>query len=256
MPSGRNISAARPTTRPASSGRRGRSASMTTRALVYQHRATESPGLIGEALLRRGVALDICHVYQGDTVRDPSECDALIVMGGDMNVYQEEQYPWLGVETRFMRQAALDGQAVLGVCLGGQLLARALGAIVRLGGAPELGLTAITLTEAGRADPLFEGLTSVEATVWHDDTFDIPAGAAALGSSAGCAHQAFRYGQRAYGLQFHPEVTPAILEDWLSAAPYLAVDDQRALRAHFESRYNALQAQNDCLLDNFLRCLS
>ena len=89
--------------------------------------------------------------------------------------------------------------------------------------------------------------------MWHDDTFDIPAGAVVLASSAGCANQAFRYGERAYGLQFHPEVTPAILEDWIAAAPYLAVDDQRALRAHFENRYAALQTQADCLVENFLR---
>jgi GMP synthase (glutamine-hydrolysing) len=228
---------------------------VTTRVLVYQHMASDGPGLIGEALLRHDVALDICHVYQDEAVRDPSEYDALVVMGGDMNVYQEEQYAWLAVETRLIRQAALDGQAMLGVCLGGQMLARALGAIVRLGGAPEIGLAEIVLTDEGRADPLFAGLPSVEATVWHDDTFDVPAGAVALASSAGCANQAFRYGQRAYGLQFHPEVTPAILEDWIAQAPYLAVDDQRALRAHFESRYQALQAQTDCLVENFLRCI-
>jgi GMP synthase (glutamine-hydrolysing) len=225
---------------------------VTPRILVYQHMASDNPGLIGEALLRKGIAMDINYLYQGETVRDPSAYDALVIMGGDMNVYQEEQFPWLAVETRFIRQAALSGQAILGICLGGQLLARALGAIVRLGGAPELGLTEIELTEAGLADPLFEGLLSVEATVWHDDTFDIPAGAVVLASSAGCANQAFRYGERAYGLQFHPEVTPAILEDWIAAAPYLAVDDQRALRAHFENRYAALQTQADCLVENFL----
>jgi len=229
---------------------------VTTRILVYQHMDRDRLGLIGEALLRRGVAIDINCPYLGEGVRDPSEYDALVVMGGDMNVYQEEQFPWLAVETRFIRQAALDGQAILGVCLGGQLLARALGAIVRLGGAPELGLAEIDLTEAGRVDPLFEGLASLESTVWHDDTFDIPAGAVALASSEGCANQAFRYGERAYGLQFHPEVTPALLEEWIAAAPYLAVDDQRALRAHFASRYPALRAQTDCLVDNFLRRIS
>jgi GMP synthase (glutamine-hydrolysing) len=178
--------------------------------------ASDSPGLIGEALLRKGIAMDINYLYQGETVRDPSAYDALVVMGGDMNVYQEEQFPWLAVETGFIRQAALAGQAVLGICLGGQLLARALGAIVRLGGAPELGLTEIQLTEAGLADPLFEGLLSVEATVWHDDTFDIPAGAVVLSSSAGAANQAFRYGERAYGLQFHRRSRP---RSWRTGLP-------------------------------------
>jgi len=228
---------------------------LTTRILIYQHMASDSPGLIGEALARRSMPVDICRPYLGEAVREPSAYDALVVMGGEMNVYQEEQFPWLAEETRFIQRAAQGGQAILGVCLGGQMLARALGAVVRLGGAPELGLTEIDLTAAGRADPLFDGLPGVEATVWHDDTFDIPAGAVALASSAGCANQAFRYGERAYGLQFHPEVTPAILEDWIAAAPYLAVDDQRALRGHFARRYQALQAQTECLVENFLRRL-
>jgi GMP synthase (glutamine-hydrolysing) len=226
---------------------------MTKCVLVYQHLATDGPGFIGEAFLRRGAALDICHVYRGDAVGDPSGYDALLVMGGDMNVYQEEQFPWLAEETRLMRRAALDGQAVLGICLGGQLLARALDATVHLGGAPEIGLTEITLNEAGRADPLFDGLPAVEAVVWHDDTFDTPSEAVALASSAGCANQAFRHGERAYGVQFHPEVTPAMLEDWIAAAPYLSPADQQALRADFMRKVDALQAQADCLVANFLR---
>ena len=135
------------------------------------------------------------------------------------------------------------------------MLAKALGAIVRLGGAPEIGVADITLNDAGMADVLFAGLPAVEGVVWHDDIFDIPSGALALASSAGCANQAFRYGQRAYGLQFHPEVTPALLDDWIDAAPYLGPEDRRALRAHFASRYETLREQMDCLMENFLRLI-
>jgi GMP synthase-like glutamine amidotransferase len=226
---------------------------MPLRILVYQHMSRDTPGLLGEAFQRRGAALDINCLYQAEPVRDPAGYDALLIMGGDMNVYQEEQYPWLAPETAFIRQAALRDQPTLGVCLGGQLLARALGAIVRLGGAPEIGLAEIVLNAAGQADPLFAGLGRLEITEWHDDTFDIPAGAVALASSAGCANQAFRYGARTYGLQFHPEVTPGLLEEWIAAAPYLPLDDQRALRAYFASRYAALQVQADGLVENFLR---
>ena len=230
---------------------------MTTRVLVYQHLATDGPGFIGEAFLSRGAALDICHVYQGDAVGDPTGYDALLVMGGDMNVYQEEQFPWLAEETRLMRQAALAGQAVLGICLGGQLLARALDTTVHLGGAPEIGLTEITLNDAGRADPLFGGLPTLEAVVWHDDTFDIPSGAVALGESAGCANQAFRFGERTYGLQFHPEVNPEMLEAWISAAPpSVSPVDQQALRAHFTRKVDSLKTQADRLAANFLRLLA
>ncbi len=228
---------------------------MTSRILIYQHMQKETPGLIGEGLARRGVMMDVCHLYQGEAAVDPAGYEAVISMGGDMNVYQEEEYPWLAAETEALRWAALAGQAVLGVCLGGQLLAKALGAVVRLGGAPEIGVADIQLNDAGRADPLFAGLPAVEGVVWHDDTFDIPKGALALASSAGCANQAFRYGQRAYGLQFHPEVTPALLDDWIDAAPYLGPADRGALRAHFASRYEILRAQMDCFMENFLRLI-
>ena len=228
---------------------------MTTRVLIYQHDPTDAPGLIGESLVRRGVAVDVCRLDQGEAVRDPSGYAAVISMGGDMNVYQEEQYPWLAAETDALRRAALMGQAALGVCLGGQLLAKALGAIVRLGGAPEIGVADITLNDAGRADPLFAGLQAMASVVWHDDTFDIPSGAVALASSAGCANQAFRYGPRAYGLQYHPEVTPALLEEWMDAAPYLGQADRRALREHFAGRYEAMREQTDCLIENFLRLI-
>ena len=226
-----------------------------TRVLIYQHMAKETPGLIGEWLERRGVAMDIRHLNQGEPVADPADYAAVIAMGGDMNVYQEEQYPWLAAETAALGRAARAGQAVLGVCLGGQLLAKALGAVVRLGAAPEIGVAEITLNDAGLADPLFAGLPAVEGVVWHDDAFDIPPGAVALASSAGCANQAFRYGQRAYGLQFHPEVTPALLDEWIEAALYLGPEDRRALRAHFARRYETLRERMDCLMDNFLRLI-
>jgi len=228
---------------------------LANRVLIYQHMAKETSGLIGELLAQRGLAVDVCQLYAGDALRDPADYTAVVAMGGDMNVYQEEAYPWLAAETAALGRAARAGQAVLGVCLGGQLLARALGAIVRLGGAPELGLADITLSEAGQTDPLFAGLPVLEGVVWHDDAFDIPPGAQALASSAGCDNQAFRFGQRAYGLQFHPEVTPALLDDWIEAASYLGPEDGRALRAYFASRYAALRAQMDCLMDNFLRLM-
>src|SRR5512138_3885272 len=118
----------------------------------------------------------------------------LLVMGGTMNVYAEDKHPWLRDETQAIRQAVEVDKSVLGVCLGGQLLAKALDAPVHLGAVTEIGLTPISLTEAGKSDPLFEGLSQVEAVEWHDDTFDIPQGALALAGSEGCANQAFRFG--------------------------------------------------------------
>jgi GMP synthase (glutamine-hydrolysing) len=176
----------------------------------------------------------------------------LLVMGGEMNVYQEDKYPWLIEETQAIREAVEAGKAVLGVCLGGQLLAKALGAQVHLGVATEIGLTPITLTEAGEADPLFEGLSKMEAVEWHDDTFDIPTGAVALARSEGCAHQAFRFGEQAYGLQFHPEVSPVMLAKWIKGASDLPID-RFSFQSALEAKAGILQTQADRLINNFVR---
>ena len=224
---------------------------MTLSVLVFQHDPYDGPGYLGEALLRRGARLTIVRLDDGEAVPDMAPYDMLLVMGGVMNVYQEDKYPWLAEETQVIRQAVEAGKAVLGVCLGGQLLAKALGAQVHLGAATEIGLTPITLSEAGETDPLFEGLSQVEAVEWHDDTFDIPTGAVALAHSQGCTHQAFRFGQWAYGLQFHPEVSPGMLAEWIREAnePIDRLSFQHAV----ETKAEALQAQANHLIDNFIR---
>jgi GMP synthase-like glutamine amidotransferase len=225
---------------------------VTLSVLVFQHDPHDGPGYLGEALLQRGANLDIVRLYQGEAISNVSNYDMLLVMGGEMNVYQEDKYPWLIEETHAIREAIEAGKAVLGVCLGGQLLAKALDARVHLGAATEIGLTPITLTEAGAADPLFEGLSQVEAVEWHDDSFDIPAGAVALARSEGCAHQAFRFGQCAYGLQFHPEVSPLMLAEWIKGAGDTPVDRSSFQRA-VEAKAEALQTQADRLIDNFVQ---
>ena len=141
---------------------------MTFSVLVFQHDPEDGPGYLGEALIRRNAKLDIVRLDKNEVVTDPSNYDMLLVMGGSMNVYQEDKYPWLIEETKTIRQAVEAGKAVLGVCLGGQLLAKALRTQVHLGKATEIGLTPITFTEAGQADPLFEGLSQMEAVEWHD----------------------------------------------------------------------------------------
>ena len=224
---------------------------MSLSVLVFQHELHDGPGYLGEALLRRGARLKIVRLDKGDAMPDISDYEMLLVMGGTMNVYQEDKYPWLVEETQVIRQAVKAGKSVLGVCLGGQLLAKALGAQVHLGAATEIGLTPITLTEAGETDPLFEGLSQVEAVEWHDDTFDIPTGAVALARSEGCAHQAFRFGERAYGLQFHPEVSPAMLAEWIKEADGLI--DRSSFQRAVDAKANTLQTQADRLVDNFIR---
>ena len=224
---------------------------MTLSVLVFQHELHDGPGYLGEALIRQGAKLDIVRLDESKVVPDIAVYEMLLVMGGTMNVYQEDKHPWLVQETRAIRQAVDSDKAVLGVCLGGQLLAKALDAQVHLGIATEIGLTPITLTEEGRNDPLFEGLPQIEAVEWHDDTFDIPNKAIVLAYSEACAHQAFRFGERAYGLQFHPEVSPVMLAEWIKeeGSPIDRSHFQRAV----EAKVSALRAQADRLIDNFMR---
>ena len=226
---------------------------MTLSVLVFQHDPYDGPGYVGEALLRRGAKLDIVRLHEGETAPHSSNYDMLLVMGGEMNVYAEDTYPWLFRETKAIRQAVDEGKAVLGICLGGQLLAKALDARVHLGRATEIGLIPISLTAAGKTDPLFAGLPHIEAVEWHDDMFDIPSGAISLAGSEGCANQAFRFGKYVYGLQFHPEVSPAMLADWIQHDSSPATDRSSFLRAvTFQSE--ALQAQADRLMENFIGC--
>ena len=225
---------------------------MTFSVLVFQHDPDDGPGYLGEALIRHNAKLDIVRLDQNEPVMDPSNYDMLLVMGGSMNVYQEDKYPWLIEETKAIRQAVEAGKAVLGVCLGGQLLAKALYTQVHLGKATEIGLTPITFTEAGQADPLFEGLSQMEAIEWHDDTFDIPDGAVLLARSETCYHQAFRFGKWAYGLQFHPEVSPVMLAEWIKSEVNPPVKRSEFLRA-VENKTGALQTQADRLIDNFVQ---
>ena len=224
---------------------------MTLSVLVFQHDRYDDPGYLGEALLRRGARLTIIRLDEGEAIPDIKPYHILLVMGGTMNVYQEDKYPWLVEETQAIREAVESERAVLGVCLGGQLLAKALGAEVRLGAATEIGLTKITLTEAGKADALFRGLRDIEAVEWHDDTFDIPNEGVVLACSESCAHQAFRFGPHAYGLQFHPEVSPMILAEWIKEAGESV--DRSSFQHAVERKAGVLEAQAERLIENFLR---
>ncbi len=189
------------------------------RALVLQHVAVEGPGALGSYLEARGWKLETAALYEGARLpEDAHGYQAVIVMGGPMGVYDEAEYPFLRDEHQFLTRVLAQGVPLLGICLGSQLLAKALGARVYRNPQKEIGWYTVDLTPAGTTDPLFVGLTSpVPVFQWHGDAFDIPAGATPLASSALCANQAFRYGDRVYGLLFHLELTPAIIHSWLKA---------------------------------------
>ena len=144
---------------------------------------------------------------------DVGSAAGLIFMGGPMSA--NDDFAYLRQELECIRQAVERGQPVLGVCLGSQLLAKAMGARVYKNSTKEIGWFDVQLTDAGRQDALLSGLDSPEAVFhWHGETFDLPDGATWLAYSECCRHQAFRVGSNIYGLQFHLEVTPEMIADW------------------------------------------
>jgi GMP synthase (glutamine-hydrolysing) len=189
--------------------------------LAIQHVDFEGPGLIAELAAQRGLALEVCHVYRGEQLPAQEEIAGLVVMGGPMGVADTVEHPQLLLERELIASLARSGRPVLGVCLGAQLLADALGARVYRGAADEVGLGAVSLTAAGREDPVLgaPGLATLPVMHWHRDTFDLPAQASWLARSDRYPHQAFRMGERAYGLQFHVEVNRELADAWADHLP-------------------------------------
>lgn len=187
------------------------------KVLVLQHVPYEPLGTLDRLLRDRRIRIRFCNFARHpDAAPDLDGCDALIVLGGPMNVDEQQRYPHLSTELRLISAALQRGLPVLGICLGAQLLAHALGAAVARLPRAELGWHEVRLLPAGLADPVLRPLGAASPIFhWHGDTFAIPAGATRLAESDLCANQAFRYGRDAYGLQFHLEVDLALIERWL-----------------------------------------
>ncbi len=162
----------------------------------------------------------LCRADQGEPLPDTGQLTALIVLGGAMGANDDGKHPFLADLKQLIRAVVTAGKPYLGICLGGQLLAAALGAEVQSNRWEELGTLPVTRTDVAGGDQLFNGLAETFHTFqWHHDSFDLPHGAVLLASSPACPHQAFRYGDSAWGLQFHPEVTELIIRDWCAWDP-------------------------------------
>lgn len=185
------------------------------KVLVFQHVKGEGLGLFREFLARWAIPYDTVAFHQGDSIPPLSDYDAVLVLGGPMNVYEEDRYPFLREEDRVIKQAVGEGKPYLGICLGAQLLAKALGAPVTANPVKEIGFGDVTLTDEAARDAVFGNLSGkFPVFQWHGDTFALPAGAVRLASSPDCPNQAFRYGSNAYAVQFHLEVTAAMVRQW------------------------------------------
>lgn len=193
---------------------------MAHRWFILQHAAWEGPGLIGAVAQAHGLSIDVRRLDRSEAVPPVESIAGLIVMGGPMGIRDTPSYPYLAAEQRLLRAAVERGLPVLGVCLGAQLLAAALGARVDKGPAAEIGLGEVSLTTEGLSDAVLGGAGATLPVVhWHEDTFELPPGATHLARSSLCANQAFRVGASAYAFQFHVEVDRSLAAAWATRLP-------------------------------------
>jgi GMP synthase-like glutamine amidotransferase len=219
-----------------------------------QHVAFEGVGSIECWVRQNSHTLTATRPYLGEGFPPIEAIDLLLVMGGPMNIYEENKYPWLEEEKRFLDQVITKGRTVLGICLGAQLLAAVLGARVFANKHKEIGWYPVTTTETAKNSQVFAAFPgSFEAFHWHGDTFDIPQGAKHLARSAGCENQAFIYEERIVGLQFHLETTLASMHqliancaDEIVPGPY--IKDPRTTTATSD-RFTASNALIHALLE-------
>jgi GMP synthase (glutamine-hydrolysing) len=232
-----------------------------SRILVFQHVAAEPLGTLDRLIRRRGHRVKFVNFERQPDARPKLDrYSGLIVLGGPMNVDDRATRAHLQTELDVLGEALAQRKPILGICLGAQLLAHALGAEVRRHAVSEIGWYDLSTTDHGRADPVFAPLGAGSPVFqWHSYTFDLPHAAAHLASTPTCANQAFRHGENAYGFQFHLEIDKPLIERWLNLPGYREElgaaglgRDAEAIRADTVPRIEAMETAAEAVFNNFL----
>lgn len=223
--------------------------------LLVKNTLTETPGLVGDHLRRRGIECREVYAFEDAGLPSTELFDAVAVFGSPESCTKLERHPRLLAVRDLMAAFVRQNKPVLGICFGGQVLAHVLGAKVRRAEAPEIGAYDVRLTDAGERSPYFNGFPNVfPAAQWHNDTFDVPVGATLLATSELCRHQAFSWG-RCLAVQFHPEITLQRGREWAgeyaSELPAVGKSAER-VREELEQTHEQRARLCELLVDGFL----
>lgn len=226
--------------------------------LIIKHIDIEGPGTLGDFLTKKQVPHKIIELGAGENLpTNVNGIKAVVVLGGPMNVDEEDKYAFLKPENEFIKRVLAAQIPYLGICLGSQLLAKAAGAKVVKSPVKEIGWYHIKLTAPGKADPLFKNFKEEDVIYhWHGDMFQVPANAQLLATAPGCPHQALRVGKNAYGIQFHVEVTDKSIKEWCDEYVNNDLPGREAHAVSMMDDYwkykDAFDAQAENLYENFL----
>jgi GMP synthase-like glutamine amidotransferase len=220
---------------------------MDKNVLIIKHVDIEGPGLIEDCLGQEKIPYQILNLGSGERLPKIEDWTHVVILGGPMNVYEEDRYSFLRKEDLFIKEAIQRGKSVLGICLGAQLIAKALGAKVVKAPVKEIGWYEVSLTEEGFRDRMFRLLPGTFPVFqWHEDTFEIPRAGTLIATSSSIPHQAFRYGENVYGLQFHLEVTKEMILQWMKTYD----EEFKGAQAPLLPKFNIL-AETEQKMDDF-----